>query len=181
MNKWASNKREGRNNANNVNINRNYDTPFWQSYSGEAKGDYAGDQAETQYIMNLVDSLGADLAIDIHCLGYNTEANEGQCAYKNPTEINSKVRDTMLLFGIDYVSYGVSTPTTSNEGSAWIKKIGIAGGLIEMNAGKYATSYNGGQHTANILQADYTLLLNAIRMYYHSLDADFDLSKFEEK
>lgn len=166
INHWVSEKREGRTNGNGVNINRNYDTAAWMQPTAESKGEHAGDQAETQYVMNLVDAIGATCAIDIHCLGYVTAANEGVCAYENETVISSIVKDAMSMFGISANYWGDKTNTS--EGPGWIIKQGIAGGLIEMNAGDYATYYKGRQHTANILEADYTLLLNAIKMHLYN-------------
>lgn len=173
------NHRYGRNNYNNVNINRNYDTPGWAVVEDSDKGSYAGDQPETQFIMNTTLDVEADLAIDIHVLGYVGEGSEGRCHYAGYTSpINSKVREVMRDYcGLGYSSYGGAEPESASSGDDWIYSVGIAGGLIEMNPGPYAIEYDGKQHTAEVMFSCYTLLLNTLRMWYYNHDSSLDLSK----
>lgn len=184
INKFVSDGREGRTNFNNVNINRNYDTVGWGEQADSNKGSYAGDQTETQFIMNTVLDVAADIAIDVHCLGYNsTPLNEGRTHYEGYVSIlNGKVADTMVGYcGHSYTSYGDADPSTKATGADWIYSLGIAGGLIEMNAGPYAVSYDGKQHKAGIMFTDYTLLLNTLRMWYYNFDSTLDLSRMSIK
>lgn len=175
MYEYATNKREGRFNANGVNLNRNYDTPGWGSYSGEPKGSYAGDQSETQFIMNTCLDFNADLAVDVHCLSYTTQANQGKCHYSGyvpNSTANNRVGTVMGNYGLAYTTYGNADPQSEAGGKDWIYFNGISGGLIEMNAGLYSSSFNGKQHSAFTLEADYTLLLNAIRMWWYGVNPD---------
>ena len=172
-----------RNNANNVNINRNYSTPGWSSQNDADKGSYAGDQPETQFIMNTVMYFGADLAIDIHCLGYNVKSNEGLTHWDGyiPNEVaNSKLREVMNSLFMEWSKYGDATPETRATGGDWIYFQGISGGLIEMNAGAYSSisGGNGKQHTPFIMEVDYTLLLLTIRLWIYGVDASLDLSRY---
>jgi hypothetical protein len=184
INKFVSDAREGRTNANDVNINRNYDTVGWGVQTDINKGSYAGDQPETQFIMNTALDVGADIAIDIHCLGYASSVlNEGRTHYEGyVSAINGKVEEIMRGFcGHSYTSYGSESPTSRATGADWIYSLGIAGGLIEMNAGPYAVAFDGKQHNAGIMFTDYTLLLNVIRMWYYNFDPTLDLSRMSIK
>lgn len=170
---YATTKREGRFNANGVNLNRNYDTPGWAVYSGEPKGNYAGDQNETQFVMNTCLAVEAALGIDVHCLSYTTEANQGKCHHSGRipnSTVNSKVRIAMQNYGLEYSNYGDADPETGGAGKDWLLFNGIVGGLIEMNAGPYASAFNGKQHSSFFLEADYTLLLNAIKMWWYGIN-----------
>lgn len=174
-----------RNNANNVNVNRNYATPGWASQSDTDKGSYAGDQNETQFIMNTVAYFNADLAIDIHCLGYITLNNVGKVHYEGYipyAEINDEVKGSMASFSLEYTNYADARPSTNAQGADWIYYIGKAGGLIEMNAGAYAADGgDGNQHTPFIMEADYTLLLQTMRMWMYGVDPTLDLSTISIK
>lgn len=167
-----------RNNANNVNINRNYSTPGWSSVSDSDKGSYAGSENETQFVMNMISLFGASVAIDIHCLGYvSSSANDG-CVeiagvIKSPSD-KGMVENALGNLGFYVGDYGAGNYNTSSNGDAWIAYKGISGGLIEMNAGKYAVSADGNQHKSAELEADYTLLLNALWMWYRGYDITFD-------
>lgn len=183
VNRFASSGLEGRNNANNVNINRNYDTIGWSVQADSNKGSYAGDQSETQFIMNTVLDIEPDLAIDIHCLGYVTAANEGRSHYEGAVSaLNDKVEAVMTGYcGLSYSSYGSENPNEKATGADWIYSLGIAGGLIEMNAGPYSAAFDGKQHSEIEMFADYTLLLNTIRMWYYTFDDTLDLSRMSIK
>ena len=175
---------DGRLNYNSVNINRNYDTVGWSVIADTDKGSEAGDQPETQYIMNACKYFGANLAIDIHCLSFYMSGSYGRTHYEGyipNTELNDKVADVMLGYSMSYTSYGNASPSTSSQGSDWIYANGMSGGLIEMYAGpkgNYSQPfYNGKQHTAFIMEVDYTLLLNTLRMWLSGIDSSLNLSK----
>lgn len=168
-----------RNNANNVNINRNYNTPGWSSQSDTDKGSYAGSESETQYIMNVCSAIGAQIAIDVHCLGYVGSHNVGKTHYEGyiPSQpFLNRVVSVMQGFSFSCTNYGNAAPNSSSHGGDWINYIGIAGGLIEMNAGAYASSFDGKQHTAHCMEADYTLLLATLRMWIQQVYPDLSLA-----
>ena len=170
-----------RNNANSVNINRNYSTPGWAVVADSDKGSYAGDQNETQFAMNLCAAFSPAVAIDIHCLGYVTAGNVGRIHYEGQilaTDMLAKARDTMLGYSFELSSYGNAEPESKSQGADWINYQGIVGGLIEMNAGPYAADGgDGNQHTAHIMETDYTLLLNMLRVWLQEFDNTIDLTK----
>lgn len=170
-----------RNNYNGVNINRNYNTIGWASQSDNDKGSYAGDQPETQYIMNQCVAFDSDVAIDIHCLSYTTANNEGRCHYEGYAQsdvYNEIIKNTMLGYGLGYTSYGNATPDSAARGCDWLYAEGISGGLIEMNAGDYASAYNGKQHSGYIVEADFTLLLNTIRLWMIGTEQNPNFDKY---
>lgn len=172
-----------RNNYNNVNINRNYNTPGWASQSDTDKGSYAGSESETQFIMNVCSAIGAQIAIDTHCLGYISARNNGLTHYEGYVPLQyiaditflERLVKTMKGYSFACTNYGNATPSTTARGSDWLYYNGIAGGLIEMNAGAYASSFDGKQHTSHILEADYTLLLSLLRMWMQQAHPDLSL------
>lgn len=190
LNNYAINKNTGgRLNGNGVNLNRNYPTTGWIAGSaGNYGGSYGGSERETQYVMNTCIEFGANVGIDIHCLGYVTEANEGACAYggNGMTASNAGTNDIDLVinsmlsdFSIKLQNYGEASATGEGEGKNWLLANGIEGGLIEMNAGSYALQYNGKQHSGFILGADYTLLLRLLNLWSKRYNEDLALSNFE--
>lgn len=178
INVWAASGQEGRNNANNVNINRNYDTRGWAVQPDADKGSYAGDQPETQFIMNTVLDVEADIAIDIHCLG-NTNGTENGFIHHDgdvPDSNSNLVQFFLDYCGLYYTSYGNASPDSWACGDDWIYSIGISGGLIEMNPGNLNDF-----HTGQIMWCDYTMLLNTIRMWYSQFDPSLDLRRMSIK
>jgi hypothetical protein len=167
-----------RTNGRGVNLNRNYCTPGWASQPDSDKGSYAGDQSETQFVMNTVAYFGANVAIDIHCLGYVNAVSEGKTHYQGfipNAELNSGIYEIMRSLSFTYTNYGEAAPLTSAQGSDWLNYIGVSGGLIEMNAG-FAEG-NGLQHTAEIMEVDFTLLLNTLRLWIYGYNPGVDFSK----
>lgn len=175
---------KSRNNGNNVNINRNYNTIGWANQADADKGSYAGDQPETQFVMNVVKAYDTTLAIDVHCLGFVNNLNEGMCHYEGyvgDSDALGVATDTMQSFNLNHTSYGNAEPNNAAKGSDWIYANGIAGGLEEMNAGAYASSYDGKQHNAYIMECDYTLLLNHIRMWLYDTNLGLNLLKYQNR
>lgn len=173
----------GRQNSAGVNINRNYDTPGWSVQESTEKGSYAGDQAETQYIMNMCKRFTPDISIDIHCLGFGNQVAEGlmylsETAIPNQT-IYQRTKDTLLGMGYLFDHRGDPEPLQMAHGSEWMDYYGMVGGVFEMNAGAYSNNhvYNGKQHTPSVMEACYTELLNCIRGWMQVVLPDLDLSK----
>ena len=168
----------GRQNANGVNINRNYDTTGWASQADTDKGSYAGDQSETQFIMNMCKRFGSDINFDIHCLGYVNPIAEG-LMYLSETYIPNQefYQNTIdIMYGMGFRFDHRGDPQGGAHGSEWMDEQGMLGGVFEMNAGAYSLSYDGNQHTAEVMEACYTEMLNCIRMYLYSFDSTIDFS-----
>ena len=170
-----------RNNANSVNINRNYPTPGWAVVADTDKGTYAGDQPETQFAINAIAALEADLVIDIHCLGYVAVGGGGRTHYEGyiPNQaFLQRLVNTMEEYSFNCSSYGDGDYTQGSQGADWIHYQDLAGGLLEMNAGPYASpGGDGKQHQPHYMEADYTLLLASIRMWLAGIYPTLDLSK----
>lgn len=168
-----------RENGNGVNINRNYSTPGWSVVADADKGTYAGDQSETQFVMNLCAAMNPIMAIDIHCLGYVTATNEGKVHYEGQILAQQQLTraiDTLGGFSFALSSYGEADPNTKSHGADWLTYQNIVGGLIEMNAGPYSSQPDGKQHSSHIMATDYTLLLNMIRVWLQEWNNKLDLS-----
>lgn len=147
----------GYNNANNVNINRNYDTPGWAGSNTDpaggtkedgAFGAYAGDQIETQYIMNTIQQAKADVGLSGHGRGvptgvvndYNSSAMFQGCGFD--AERMWKVEEalfSMYNFGFQpngqhYIEDQTSDSyLNAGKSPSYIEYAGAVGGLIEID------------------------------------------------
>lgn len=185
-NNYAINKNTGgRLNGNGVNLNRNYPTTGWVAGSAGMNygGTYGGSEIETQYVINTCIEFMANVGIDIHCLGYTTEANENTCAYggnfADKSDVNIVVQSMLSDFNINLINYGDSSATGDGEGKNWLLANQIEGGLIEMNAGDYSLTFNGNQHTGVTLAADYALLLRMLNLWNNRFSNKMNLINFE--
>ena len=171
-----------RNNGNNVNINRNYDTPGWASQTDTDKGASAGSEVETQYIMNTVTAFNPDVALDLHCLGYVNSANDKKCHYEghinNSYKINEIARSMKRDYDLTCTSYGIGDYTTSATGDSYFNYKGIKGLLLEFNARDGVSGGSDNLHTANIMEANYTFMLRIINMLMSDFDESLDASLF---
>jgi hypothetical protein len=147
----------GYNNANGVNINRNYDTPGWagsdEDPAGGTKaegafGPYAGSEIETQYIMNTIQQCKAQAAISCHGRGiptgtllgeYNSAARFQGCGFD--AERMWKVEEalfTMYNFGMNPAWHTIEDDSHNNylnagKSPSYIEYAGAVGGLIEID------------------------------------------------
>ena len=157
---------DGRTNYNGVNINRNYDYK-WESVAGsQLKGTNPGDQPETRYMMDTCAILGADLALDIHCLGYVAGNYDNGICYDAvlPDEgIIYFEQEMAKSYGMFLGKIGNGDGDAPGEGPGFIcKNLQIGGGLIEMNAGTNGVDV----HCAGKMQMNYDYLLKAIRFFF---------------
>jgi hypothetical protein len=147
----------GYNNANGVNINRNYDTPGWAGSDTDpaggtkdegAFGAYAGSEIETQYIMNTIQQCKAQTAVSYHGRGipdgvilgeYNSAARFQGCGFD--AERMWKVEEalfSMYNFGFNPAWHTIEDDSHNNYLSAgkspsYIEYTGAVGGLIEID------------------------------------------------
>jgi hypothetical protein len=147
----------GYNNANDVNINRNYDTPGWAGSNTDpaggtkeegAFGAYAGSEIETQYIMNTIQQCKAQAAMSCHGRGvptdvlgeYNSSAMYQGCGF-NPDRL-WKVEEalfSMYNFGFQPNGQHTTADQTADDASSagkspsYIQYAGAVGGLIEID------------------------------------------------
>lgn len=148
----------GYNNANGVNINRNYDTPGWAGSNTDpvggtkedgAFGPYAGSEIETQYIMNTIQQCKAKTAISCHGRGipdgrplgeYNSSASFQGCGFD--AERMWKVEEalfSMYNFGFNPNGQHIIVDQTSDnylnagKSPSYIEYAGAVGGLIEID------------------------------------------------
>lgn len=157
-------------NANGVNINRNYDCPGWGSLDDTgtgAQGSYGGSEVETQYFMNTVSEPGAAVAVSVHALGHSTDGGNTLCHYQgnnfDPAKVAEIAEVMAANYNLQFTNYG-TTPPESNQGGkspAYITWAGAVGGLIELQAEGASDKRN----TGYILEADYTLLLQCVKMW----------------
>lgn len=154
-----------RNNVNNVNINRNYNTPGWDLVSDSDKGAYPGSEIETQYAMNTLADVSRGIGMSLHCLGHVNDSVGKKChwagyQYKEYVE---DIRDTMWNeYGLYASSYGTDAPEENSQSIAFIRKLGREGALLEFQA---RDASNDQLFTARAMEQNYTFLLNCLLVY----------------
>ena len=165
-------------NSNNVNLDRNMDTPGWGNDSDTRHGEYGGSENEAQYFMNTLAESGAIAALANHCYGYKTNATTGKpifnadCAFM-PGRLEDKytphARMMRSVLSANYglvFTYGSAAPSeTYGKTRSYMDWLGITGGALEMRAvDGMVYGEDGELHTAKVMEADYTMLLQAIHM-----------------
>ena len=146
----------GYNNANSVNINRNYDTPGWAGSdtdpAGGTKedgdfGPYAGSEIETQYIMNTIQQCKPKAAVSCHGRGvsadaageYNSAARFQGCGFDPERMWNvEEALFTMYNFGFSPLWHTIPDDShnsylNAGKSPSYIEYAGAVGGLIEMD------------------------------------------------
>jgi hypothetical protein len=170
-------------NANDVNIDRNFDTPGWHNDTAAigGSGDYGGSENETQYFMNTVSEVKPLVATANHCLGSGLDSATGEAANASVTAWmfgeNKKEYASPLLDMAEtmYSNYNLifqelsatseASPESYAKTRSYITHEGITGGAIEMQSREgFVLEGKGNLHTARILEADYTLLLQFLHM-----------------
>lgn len=147
----------GYNNANGVNINRNYDTPGWAGSNTDpaggtkeegAFGAYAGSEIETQYIMNTIQQAKANVGLSGHGRGvptdvlgeYNSSAMYQGCGFD--VERMWKVEEALFsMYNFGFQPNGQHTTAdqtaddamTAGKSPSYIQYAGAVGGLIEID------------------------------------------------
>ena len=166
-------------NANKINLDRNFDTVGWGNDSSSGlQGDYGGSENETQYFMNTITESGAFIVTANHGLGAQINSttgeavNAGMCHYmfgRNDSKYNSRllsIGETMSAnYNLAFTDYGEAPPESNAKTRSYIALAGAAGGAVEMQAREgFIKAGEGAMHTARILEADYTLLLQFLYM-----------------
>jgi hypothetical protein len=165
-------------NINNVNIDRNFDTPGWGNDSDVRHGAYGGSENETQYFMNTLVESKARFAMANHGLGTQVNdatgeaTNAGLCHYMFG-RVNSKYNNALTSTGavmaansnLAYTSYAEAKPEEYAKTRSYIALVGAEGGAVEMQSRDgFILAGEGQEYTARIMEANYTLLLQFLYM-----------------
>jgi hypothetical protein len=177
INPWGFGKDNGYVNANGVNIDRNFDTPGWGNDSDTRHGEYGGSENETQFFMNTLSESGAKIALANHALGDRLDPDTGEavsagmCSYmlgRNQAKYTAYlagIAETMNVnYGLSFYDIGQAPGDTYGKTRSYMDHVGIEGGAVEMSAVDGYILHGGARHTARILEADYTLLLQFLNM-----------------
>lgn len=171
-------------NANGVNLDRNYDTIGWGNdpNTQDVHGAYGGSEAETQHFMNTLVESKTKIALANHALGNGTDSGEGIsagfCHYMLGRD-NAKYADSIKSIGeimsanynLSFTDYGQAPPETWGKTRSYIASIGAEGGALEMQSREgFIKAGNGEEHTAKIMEANYTLLLQFLYMLIDKQD-----------
>lgn len=171
-------------NSNNVNIDRNFDTPGWGNDTDVRHGAYGGSENETQYFMNTLAESGAKIAMANHGLGTQVNdatgeaTNAGLCHYMFG-RVNSKYNDALTSTGavmeanynLVYTSYPEAKPEEYAKTRSYIALIGAEGGAVEMQSRDgFILAGEGQEYTARIMEANYTMLLQFLSMLINHAD-----------
>ena len=78
-----------------------------------------------------------------------------------------KIAENMKAnYNLKFTSYGEAPQETTSKSPTYITKIGAKGGIIEMQPREgYIGESTASLHSARIMEANYTLLLEAIYMW----------------
>jgi hypothetical protein len=167
----------GYNNANNININRNYDTVGWDTAGWGAT---AGSENETQYIMNTMVESGAVVAMSLHSMGGNQSANRGTCAYQgqqpdgtgyNEEKLSKAVSFLKDNYGYNLVNYdsGIAEnmPDVTAKSPSYITQCGAYGGIIEFCPADSNKSLEGFVHEMKqkVIENAYAQTINLTAMW----------------
>ena len=187
LNKYASGIWDGYHNVNNVNINRNYDTPGWDYCyehqdidNNQHLGPYPGSENETQYVMNTMVDSKAQVAMSVHTLSCNGSGNRTKCMYQgqNPNgaftqaKIEEIADDMKASYNLDFIAYNPleCPPDTTSKSPSFITQIGAYGGIVEMQCHEpFATDEETANRTTmftdTVMEQNYSLLLKFITMW----------------
>lgn len=179
-NPWGFNQQTvGRLNYNGVNLNRNYPTSGWNVISDTDKGSTPASEIEMQYMVNTVALSDAIVGIDIHCLGYVTQPNDGKLEYmgiKNLFALNRVALCLKANYNLLLGNYGSVDPATTATGASFFRMLGIDGGLLEFQARQGDTGDSDTElHTAQTMSANYTFLLQMLNMYLSDYNRMLDI------
>lgn len=175
INPWGYGKEDGYCNANGVNIDRNFDTPGWGHDTDTRHGEYGGSENETQFFMNTVFASGAKIALANHVLGTQDDTNN--CGYmlgRDNPKYNAHlagIAETMAVnYDLAFITMGQAPGDEYGKTRSYLDHIGVEGGALEMCALAGYFEDGGTRHTAQALEADYTLLLQFLNMLIECKD-----------
>ena len=155
-NPWGFNHNHRRN-GNDVDINRNFDTPDWESdnFGGSAPES----EVETQYIVSFFNDVNPDFAIDIHSLG---NVNENFKEQKIATIQQNILDNNLLLRAHQYNEYKIEVVFYTAGGVAtarnWFEYVGKHGTLLEYCS--FSNQDGNDQFSAKSMEQNYSLLVN---------------------
>lgn len=177
INPWGYGKENGYVNSNGVNLDRNFDTPGWGNDTDTRHGAYGGSENETQYFMQTLVESGTKIALANHGLGSHLNdttgeaVNAGMCAYmlgRNDSKYTSHlaaIAETMNVnYGLSMYDMGQAPGDSYGKTRSYMDHIGVEGGAVEMSAIDGYLLHGGERHTARVLEADYTLMLQFLSM-----------------
>lgn len=165
-------------NFNNVNIDRNFDTPGWGKDTVDTRhGVYGGSENETQYWMNSCVASKAFIGMANHSYGRKIGTDTGEivtagtcgCMIPRPTAKYDKFieRIEMIMAGYDLslIFSNSALPEECAKTRSYMDFIGISCCALEMQVSEGFILHGGGQmYTERVMEANYTLLLQFLYM-----------------
>lgn len=187
LNRYAIGEYNGYQNANGININRNYDTVGWDVTKAlgaeidttDACGDYAGSENETQYVMNTMVDSEAVVAMSVHTISCHV-TNHERCNYQGQNPNGAYTQDKIEDMRIDMkTSYNLNflpydplecPPDTTSKSPSFITQCGAYGGIVEFQchdplATDEEISTDESMFTDVVMEQNYSLLLKFIAMW----------------
>lgn len=166
-------------NKNGINIDRNFDTAGWHNNPNDSGTmPYGGSENETQYFMNTIVESGAKIVTANHGLGTKKDTtgktvNAGLCHWmlgRNNNKYNDSFKSIGAVMSANYnltfTDYGEAPPESNAKTRSYIDSVGAEGGAVEMQSIEGLPDAEGNiiTHTAHIMEANYTLLLQLLYM-----------------
>ncbi len=171
-------------NSNNVNLDRNFDTPGWGSEVNDdsgSQGAYGGSEIETQYFMNTLAESKAVIAMANHGVGspdsvsnagkeFNSAGQSHYMLGRNDSKYDTALKAIGAVMSANYnltfTDYSEAPPEVYAKTRSYIEWIGAEGGAVEMQAVEgYYLKGNAKLFTPKIMEANYTLMLQVLNMF----------------
>ena len=165
-------------NSNNVNIDRNFDTPGWGKDSVDTRhGAYGGSENETQYWMNTCVASKAVVGMANHSYGRKIDSSTGEivvagtcgCLIPRPVDAYNEyiehIEMVMTAYNLSLLFSNSAEPENHAKTRSYMDWVGIRCCALEMQASEGFLLHGGGQtFTPRVMEADYTLLLQFLYM-----------------
>lgn len=169
--RYLTNNSSGYYNSNGININRNYDTPGWDTSDTnygdvETFGEYAGSEVETQHIMNTMQLCKPAVGISMHGLElppeYSSLKDNGYFIYQGCGFDSSRIQNIAETL---YSAYSLGADSSIDQAQhynncgkspAYIQYVGAVGGLTETICWEAGTPNT---YTSIAMEQAYTQLL----------------------
>jgi hypothetical protein len=165
-------------NSRNVNLDRNFDTPGWGNDTIDQRhGEYGGSENETQYFMNTCVASKAIIGMANHSYGrkISTDTGEivtaGTCGCMIPRTVDAyndyieHVEMVLNSYNLSLIFSSGAEPESNAKTRSYMDYVGIRCCALEMQVSEGFLLHDGGQmYTARAMEANYTLLLQFLRM-----------------
>ena len=172
-------------NSNNVNIDRNFDTPGWGKDTVDTRhGAYGGSENETQYWMNTCVASKAIVGMANHSYGRKIDSSTGEivvagtcgCMIPRPNDVYNEDIERIEMnmagnYNLSLIFSNSAEPEDYAKTRSYMDWVGIKCCALEMQVSEGFLLHDGGEmFTSRVMEANYTLLLQFLHMLLSEYD-----------